>query len=163
MVWQSCSAGLHSCFVIACEYGRLVGQRKQAASLGLFIRRFASKAASAPHSHANSTVWKHFVSVPDTPKGFTLRTAVSPTNPTGHEVRAGPFMFDYLLCVRGGSVPLHALRMHAAPLPVFLKVVGGHALLVHCWMPGPFFPPCAHASLLLPCTADDARAMGSRL
>jgi len=36
-------------------------------------------------THQNSAVWQNHISVPDTPKGFTLRTTY-PTNPDGAEV-----------------------------------------------------------------------------
>jgi len=33
----------------------------------------------------NSTIWKNHITVPDTPKGFTVRTTY-PTNPDGADV-----------------------------------------------------------------------------
>lgn len=38
-----------------------------------------------PSTSANSSIWKHHVTVPDTPPGFTVRTTY-PTNPDGAEV-----------------------------------------------------------------------------
>jgi quercetin dioxygenase-like cupin family protein len=46
----------------------------------------SSKSANnEPMSSATSGVWKHHVTVPDTPAGFTVRTTY-PTNPHGAEV-----------------------------------------------------------------------------
>lgn len=41
--------------------------------------------SEADHNSETSAIWKHHVSVPDTPKGFTVRTT-HPTNPDGVEV-----------------------------------------------------------------------------
>ncbi|MFP5418266.1 MAG: cupin domain-containing protein [Gammaproteobacteria bacterium] len=40
---------------------------------------------SSPMTSADSAIWMHHVSLPDTPAGFTLRTTC-PTNPNGVEV-----------------------------------------------------------------------------
>lgn len=40
---------------------------------------------SSPMTSADSAIWTHHVSLPDTPAGFTLRTTC-PTNPNGVEV-----------------------------------------------------------------------------
>jgi len=41
--------------------------------------------SNAPMTSATSTVWENHVTVPDTPKGFTVRTTY-PSNPNGAEV-----------------------------------------------------------------------------
>jgi hypothetical protein len=61
---------------------------------------------------ASSTVWKNCVTAPDTPAGFTLKTAVTAdgANPGGHETM--------LECWEAGAMPhwhsaecLHAIRL----------------------------------------------------